>query len=313
MPIVNNNNKLTFINFYSKNDPLLDELVLIHITKKCDSFFKAKLLEYDYDGIMNFQDATKKKKIVSWNKILSLNKNIVAKIINVDTSIKIVQLSIIYLHDVTLVQSYNLNNNNNSIFNQIQEKLMIYFNENIQLEQFIKSFSIINCSDDYSEKKNDIYNFNNIWINLIYYIDSLRQIENNNNNNNISLWKFFNDNILLLKNWTEKSGFDNDFYENLNNYYYKKKIEINYKIISKIGLISIIGIEKLKKIINEHLNNLKFIYNFKYNTAPYYTLESNSNDSTENDHNDFIKKLENDIKTNYINTIFIKIISIEKK
>ena len=49
-------------NYYSNSNPKIGELVLVQFTEKCDSFFKGYLLEYEYDGIMNFQDATKKKK-----------------------------------------------------------------------------------------------------------------------------------------------------------------------------------------------------------------------------------------------------------
>jgi len=48
--------------FYSTNKPQINELVLINLIEKKDSYFKVKLIEYDYEGILNFQDATKKKK-----------------------------------------------------------------------------------------------------------------------------------------------------------------------------------------------------------------------------------------------------------
>ena len=50
------------LQYYFTNDPKINELVLVHFTEKCDAFFNVKLLEYPYMGIMNFQDATKKKK-----------------------------------------------------------------------------------------------------------------------------------------------------------------------------------------------------------------------------------------------------------
>ena len=49
-------------NFYSTPHPELDENVLVIFTEKYDSFFKGKLLEYDYTCIMTLQDTTKKKK-----------------------------------------------------------------------------------------------------------------------------------------------------------------------------------------------------------------------------------------------------------
>jgi len=63
------------LNFYSIEDPKLNELVIVQFIEKGESFFKANLLEYPYKGLINFQNATKKKKINSWNKIIKLNKN----------------------------------------------------------------------------------------------------------------------------------------------------------------------------------------------------------------------------------------------
>jgi len=51
------------LNFYSIEDPKLNELVIVQFIEKGESFFKANLLEYPYKGLINFQNATKKKKI----------------------------------------------------------------------------------------------------------------------------------------------------------------------------------------------------------------------------------------------------------
>uniref|UniRef100_A0A6C0EE31 S1 motif domain-containing protein n=1 Tax=viral metagenome TaxID=1070528 RepID=A0A6C0EE31_9ZZZZ len=289
-----------FINFYSKNDPIIDELVLIHIIEKCDSFFKAKLIEYNYNGIMNFQDATKKKKVISWNKILQFNKNIVAKVTDIDKNAKIVQLSVTYLHDDSLTILNTVKISNEKLFSQIQDKLMKYFNENKQLEHFIKSFSILN-----NDKDNIIYNYNYIWKNLIHFIDSQRE------NNKISIWKYFNDNIIFLKDWIEKSNFDDDFYKNFINFYNKKNKESNYKLITKVGLISLVGVTIIKEIINKILNDINFTHTFKYDSTPYYLLESNSEDTNDNDHFNFLEKLK--IECVQYPNIFIKIDYCAKK
>ena len=210
------------INYYSSENPKLNELVLVHFIEKCDSFFRAKLLEYKYTGILNFQDATKKKKINSWNKIIILNKNMVAKIIDVDISLNIVQLSLLNLTNDISVSTILL-----------QEKLLSYFNENKKLEQFIKSFCIINN-----------YDFNNIWTNLIYYIDNERIL----NNTNISILKYIHNNIDKLDNWIQNCNFDNNFYINFKNYYDKKNLETGYKLISEIGIISNNNIDLIKNL-----------------------------------------------------------------
>ena len=65
----------------------------------------------------------------------------------------------------------------------------------------------------------------------------------------------------------------------------------NQKITSKIGLISISGIANTKKIISEFVENQKWNYTFKYDSAPYYILESYTDDSCTEDHQEFINTL----------------------
>jgi translation initiation factor 2 alpha subunit (eIF-2alpha) len=113
------------IQYYSTSNPNIDELVLVQFTEKCDAFFNLKLLEYPYEGIMNFQDATKRKKIYTWNKYVQLNKDMVAKIDYIDYNKKIVQVSLAYLEDM-FDKKLNMM--------QIQNNLLMYFNENKNLE-----------------------------------------------------------------------------------------------------------------------------------------------------------------------------------
>ena len=62
------------IQYYSETDPIIEELVLVKFIKRNDSFFDGELLEYKYKCMLNYQDATKKRKVSSWNKIIPLNK-----------------------------------------------------------------------------------------------------------------------------------------------------------------------------------------------------------------------------------------------
>jgi translation initiation factor 2 alpha subunit (eIF-2alpha) len=312
------------LNFYSIEDPKLNELVIVQFIEKGESFFKANLLEYPYKGLINFQNATKKKKINSWNKIITLNKNTVVKIIDIDKTAKIVQLSLLNLTN-ELIDNKIQNN-----MNLIQEKLLIYFNENKQFEQFIKSFCL-----SYN------YDFNILWKQLVYHIDVLRREYNNKFNTNISLGKYFNNNISFLETWINtvklheicyanyskldldkkefmlfcqpeiKNSSDNklnehiktlssdeswnQLYLQLKEYYQKKNIFIN-KLLTKIGIISNSNINHTKDIFSSVLQHIKCNYELKYNTAPYYIFETSSLDSSKCDHDIFINQLQNEIK-----------------
>jgi translation initiation factor 2 alpha subunit (eIF-2alpha) len=189
---------MDLLQFYSTDSPNINENVLVHFIEKKDSYFKAKLIEYPlYEGILNFQDATKKKKIKSWNNIVVLNKNTVSKVEDIDIDKKIVKLSLIYLE------------NKNS---------MEYFNENKLMEKFIKSFCIINK-----------YDFILIWTDIIYKIDILRREDNID----ISLWNYFINNRDLLNNdiYNKLIEYYISKYENIN-----KKIISKFGIISNIGI-----------------------------------------------------------------------------
>ena len=108
--------------FYHNKKPKNNELVLINVIEQLDSYFKVILLEYNIEGIINFKDATKKKKIKNWKSIIQLNKNMVAKIEDIDDIGSLVQLSLINLYT------------NKEI---TQETLLVYFNENKLMEKFI--------------------------------------------------------------------------------------------------------------------------------------------------------------------------------
>ena len=129
--------------FYSKSIPEYNENVLVKFIIRNDDFFEGELLEYDLKCIMNLQDATKKKKIKSWNGIINLNKLMVARVEDIDIESNTVQVSIAYYTE-----------------KESQEELMKYFNKNKNLINFIKS----SCT-----KLN--LNYDNIWINYIYKID----------------------------------------------------------------------------------------------------------------------------------------------
>jgi hypothetical protein len=137
----------------------------------------------------------------------------------------------------------------------------------------IKKISYINKID-----------FNEFWRSIIHPIDKIRKEDEENEN----LLLYFKDNRELLNRLVEEK--------------YENHIEIlssiddnmiipNKKITSKIGLISISGIANTKKIISEFIEDQKWNYTFKYDSAPYYILESYTDDSRVEDHHEFINTL----------------------
>ena len=253
---------MTSYQIYSTIEPTKYELVLVKFTEILDGYFKAELIEYPYTGIMNFQDASKKKKIRNWNNIITLNKNMVAQIEDINHEKQNVKLSLLFSH------------------NQSQEELLVYFNENKLMERFISSFCIINK-----------YDFNNIWYEYIHKLDISRR----ENSTNQSLWSYFVENINNL-------NFNNHNIENnLIELYDKRFANTPTKVITKFGLISTIGITIIINILQNLLLNFTNL-TIKYDSAPYYMIESENIDIT----NEFIETLNIEINTNYNNKIFIK-------
>lgn len=253
-----------FFQIYHNSVPELNELVLIKFTKKNDTHFEGELIEYNYNAIMSYNDATKKKKVYSWNKIVPLNKNILAKIEAIHINDNIVQVSIAY--------------NNINIKDQLKP-----FNDNKILLSLIKKV----C---YKLK----LDFNYFWKQIIHYLDKIRKDGDDEN-----LLIFVTGNNLLLVDILGKK------YENhkeIMDCISDNIINTNQKITSKIGLISTGGINITKQVIEEFVKDITFSYNFKYDSAPYYILESFSYNSTPEDHQEFIECLESVAKENKIFT-----------
>lgn len=136
--------------YYSKAKPNRYENVLVTFLLKNNDFFEGELIEYDFKCSMNLSDATKKKKIKSWNGIVNLNRQMVARVEDVDNINNIVEVSIAYYTE-----------------KESQTELMKYFMKNLKLLNFIKSSCI----------KFNI-NYNDIWCKYIYKIDEEKDDEN---------------------------------------------------------------------------------------------------------------------------------------
>jgi translation initiation factor 2 alpha subunit (eIF-2alpha) len=271
--------------YYTNEFPDIDELVLVEFIDRNDSFFNAHLVEYNLRGMLTYQNATKKRKVSSWNKLVPLNKKMVAKVEEVDTYAKIVQISLAYLPDLFQEDLTN---------EQVQEKLMNNFMENKNLELLIKLF----C------KAKDL-DINNFWTTFVHYIDELRREYNQDNDENISIWKYFIDNIKDLEVWMNDCEYEKEFADELLELYSKKIDNKTFKYTTKIGIISLGGIEQTKSMLKNVLSNINYNYQFRYDTTPYYLFETMSEDSTIENHQEFINMLENESKK-YEPKIFIK-------
>lgn len=238
---------------YSNAVPELNELVLIKFTKKCDTHFEGELIEYNYNAIMSYNDATKKKKVYSWNKIVPLNKIMLAKIENVIEESSIVQVSI----------AYN--------YKDMKEE-MKQFLDNKLLIALIKKICYLYKLD-----------FIEFWQSIIHPIDKKRKMLNIDN-----LYNFFKDNLDLLTNLIDNKYENNKEIINFINDNIK---DSTFKIKSKIGLISMNGLNTTLNTISELTKTQEWNYQFKYDTTPYYILESNSDTSSVENHENFINNL----------------------
>jgi translation initiation factor 2 alpha subunit (eIF-2alpha) len=273
------------INYYSVEHPESGDLVLAKFTTQIDAFF-GTLLEYSgYRCIMNYQDVVKKRKVASWTKFVPIDKVLVVQVDDVDTNKKIVQVSMAYLAD---------NFKEELTVTQLQEKLMEPFNENKMIESFIKSVCIVNHLD-----------FKYIWTTLVHYIDELRRETNDDDETTLSLGKYFTTNIDDLDEWIKSCELDESVGTAIKELHQKRTKETPKKITSKIGIISLGGVNATKKLISNVLEQLKYTHSFRYDTTPFYLFESSTEDSDTDSHNKFVKTLEIE-STKFNPKIFIK-------
>jgi hypothetical protein len=262
---------------YHNDIPILHENVLVIFLERNDTHIEGVLVEYvNYKAIMSYNDASKKKKIYNWNDVVPLNKPMVARIDDIYED-NCVQLSIAYF-EVGKTDEDKI---------KLTKQLLEPFNKNKVLLSRIKKL----C---YNQK----LDFVEFWYNIIHPLDKLRK----DDESEYSLFEYYEINFdKLLKLITDK--YDENVYlelQKLNN------IEV-YKINSKIGLISNQGIKIIFDVIKNVIDANDWTFNFKYISAPYYTLESLSNESTIINHENFINMLnEESIKNNIkVEIVFI--------
>jgi translation initiation factor 2 alpha subunit (eIF-2alpha) len=264
------------VQFYSDPEPKENQNVLVRFIKKNDAFFEAELVEYHYRGMMNYSDASKKKRNVNWNKVVPLNKNMIAKVESIDSDAKIVQLSIAYLE------------------NEDTDNIMVLFNENRILESFVGTICFLS-------KDVTLEYFNHMWTKFVHYIDNDR-IKNKSDD---SIWKYFNDNYEDIMDDMTDILTEQELLL-IKTQYEKKNVEVIQKLVSKIGIISPSGVQVIKQFLTENLKNIKYKYTFKYEATPNFIFESTTEDSSLDDHKKFINMLEISSKT-FKPPVYIKV------
>jgi translation initiation factor 2 alpha subunit (eIF-2alpha) len=247
---------MAFLNcsFYELLKPPIDEIVLIEFNTYEEMNIKGKLVEYNNDVFLNYSDATRKRSVSSWKKIVPLNTQTIAKVENNNSDI--IQVSLSFLTENTE-----------------------QFNKNKQLIKIFKKLSIIESKD-----------MTELWKLIIYPIDKHRREEYEVKDIPCLLDYCNNEQVLIESIFKESIYYDiyPKFIELLDNLTKEK----SYRIISKIEIVSPGGIQNTKELLNKAIQTIKFNYSLVYDTAPTFKFESSSIESSDDDHKSFIKFLE---------------------
>lgn len=237
------------IPFYNTQKPNTNELVLVKFTERTDTHFNGELIDYDCKAFMVYSDASKKKKVFSWNKIVPLNKEIFGKVEEVEENSNVVKIS--------LPKDQDLENEN-----QIEKNKMLI--------SIFKKLSF--------EYKTDI---NELWTQIIYKLDNKRRLDYEEELP--TLLDYFENEREFIKTLCSDIIY-NKLYELLDKFKETKP----YKIVSKFDIISTGEIGNTLAIFKKSLEDIKFPYTLKYESAPTYVFESNSLESSIEDHNKLI-------------------------
>jgi translation initiation factor 2 alpha subunit (eIF-2alpha) len=247
------------IPIYRNKLPLVDENVQVVFTEFKDTHIEARLLDYNnINGMMIYEDATRRKKVYDWKKEIPLNKPTIARVDKIINS-NYVQLSVLGFIDKKKDPE------------DLAKELMKPFNDNKILVNIIKKLT----------KKFNI-EFNEFWTDIVYKIDKIRKDEELDE----SLLETFNNNLNIVK---EK--YNEQFITELDkllNY----KI---YKLVSRFSLITKLNIQNTMNLLNNIEDKNKWLHTIKYDTGSFYILESSSETSSEQNHQDLINMIETSV------------------
>jgi len=245
---------------YSSKYPKTNDYVAVVFTNQEESHFDGILIEYEeLPVIMSYIDATRKSKVYAWNKIVPLHKPMLARIEEVDGTL--IRVSIAY----------------NPKFKEGEDELLFY-NQNKSLISLINKMCI-----------NTNINFNIFWVDVIHEIDKKRVEESE-----LNLYEYFNSNLELYEEIIKSKYTNQELVETIIKSTHDNIIKKVYKILSRVGIISMNGITKTKDMLNQLTQeNNEWEYKIKYDSTPYFIIESFSNNSSTENHENLLTNLNN--------------------
>ena len=255
------------VKFHCQSKPQVGEIVQVTFTSRHEDHTQGHLTEYEGNIIMVHSQATTKKKIKSFNKIIPLNKPLAAIIEEFDETGNNGSVSRAYLKDVE--ENYN----NKFISNDR------FFNGVYQLCEQMEM------------------DFKDIWENKFYPFISSFDLENNNTYLDVLITK-----LDELDKMFDNKAFLDKLKEKFKSTSTKKEI---YK--KKVGIISNGGIESTKRLISCSLEDsivseYKDSISISYFNTPNFMIETDvSNELLEN----FISSMQQNSKK--MQNIFVKV------
>jgi translation initiation factor 2 alpha subunit (eIF-2alpha) len=252
---------MSSIQYYCNTKPQVNELVLVKFLVHKESHIEGKLIEYpECDAFLSYNDATKKKKVISWDKIVPLNRELVARVESVDGSI--IQVSLAYIMDSKVPEE------------EMRKKLLEPFQSNRQLVSIIKRLSL-----DFN------IDYETLWVDIVHPIDECRRDEYDPENFP-SLYNYCCEEI---DNFNDIYNGNSEIFEKFIGYIEKSKEEKPYKILTKLEIVSNGGVDNTIATLEKALETVHFPFTLKYISAPLFHFESMSDESTEEQHKRFVE------------------------
>jgi len=249
------------IPFYDVLKPSNDEVVLVTFTEHKKDYIDGKLQEYPCSLFLNYSDATKKRNVSSWQKIVPLNKPMIAKVDDANYAEDIVRVSLSYIYD-----------------SEESKQMYDTFSKNSLLISFFKKLSHFSGVD-----------INVLWKDIMYKVDANRRDEYEPDDMP-TLYNYCDEERDFVQSVFEETGHSDvlaKFFEELDN----RKKEKPQKIVSQIEIISNGGVQNTKALIEKALKTIEFEHTMKYSTAPTFLFESKSVDSSDEDHKKLVEFL----------------------
>lgn len=227
--------------FYCNNKPKEGEIVQVIFTNRIDDHTEGYLTEYPGNIIMVHAQATKKKKIKSFNKVIPLDKPVPAVVENFDK------------------------NGNGSVSRAYLED-----SDENYTGKFLSNTRLFNGIDQICQKFG--IKFEEFWIQKLFPF-----LEKNNEDDNLYLETLIK-NIPKLNEVTDNNDLIEEIKQRFNNVTIKKEIfKREIGIVSNEGVELIKDL--IKQTISEYNTEQNGNISIKYKNTPHYVVESDCSDS----------------------------------